>query len=67
MGKFIDVKMDKKTGRKKKLIASSFLLNVYSTCDPFAINRYMVTALFGPAGYSHFLSGWLVVGRIMPF
>ena len=30
---------------KQKLIASSFLLNVYSTCDRFAINRYTVTAL----------------------
>ena len=30
---------------KKWLIASSFLLNVYSTCEHFVINRYTVTAL----------------------
>ena len=60
-GRFMDVKMDKKTGRKTDLwilrwrkktgrkktgsIASSFVLNVYFTSDHLMINRYMVKAL----------------------
>ena len=40
--------MNKKNGEKqKRLVASSFLLNVYSTWDRFAVNRYMITALLG--------------------
>ena len=68
------VRLTENGENKKRLITSSFLLNVYSTCDCFAINRYTVTALgatnkvmgYGNAfDYDYTLSGKHVKKRTM--